>query len=276
MTIVRSGVNQDLFVECRMADDNFQDYQRAVHELDDGDEIEYRAISLWSIFAFVVGLISLTALMSPGLLFLGVVGILVSALSIRSVSQDDRPMVGKRLAWFGLGLAMFSVTYGVGTFATRRAAIYRDARTYAMEWFDMIREGRRDEAFQVRMPQEQRKSPSKSWDDYQEEMGDQKAQMAYFFEISPFKELDAYGQEGEVEFLGNVRMQPTGEDRAVIQKYRLRYKEGGQPKELEFQIGLRRHYNPAYNQCYWEWMDDVPMVDGKLPMPPMMEEASTE
>ena len=258
-----------------MVDDNFQDNQPAVHELDDG-AIEYRAISLWSIFAFVVGLISLTTLMLPGLLFFGVLGILISVLAIRSVSRSDRPMVGRRLAGVGLGLAVFSLTYGVGTFVTRRAAIYQDARTYATKWFDMMRDGRRDEAFQVRVPQEQRKSPAKSWDDYKKEMGDQKDQMGYFFDISPFKELDAYGKDGEVEFLGNVSMRPAGEDKAVIQKYIFRYKENGQAKELEFQIGLKRHYNPAFDHCYWEWMDDVPMIDGKLPMPPMMQEVTTE
>jgi hypothetical protein len=69
------------------------------------DEIQYRSLSALAVVAFLLGILSLLALLSPILWVVPLCAVAVGAIALRAIYQDSQKS-GERLAKIGLLLAL--------------------------------------------------------------------------------------------------------------------------------------------------------------------------
>jgi hypothetical protein len=110
--------------------------------------VEYRTLSLLAIVSLLMGLISLLSLFAPLLLGISFFGAAVSILALRRITASDGLLAGRGVALVGLALCVASVGVVWGrAFATRQLLTHQ-ANEFALEWFDLLRSGQPERAFE--------------------------------------------------------------------------------------------------------------------------------
>jgi hypothetical protein len=81
---------------------------------------EYVAINIPSIIAFVLGLASVVAVLTPILLLVPVVGVVVGIISLSQIRSSNGTQTGRGFAWLGIVLSL-----AIGSFVLVQAAVER-------------------------------------------------------------------------------------------------------------------------------------------------------
>lgn len=114
----------------------------------DPDE-SYRSLSMWAIFAFIASLLSAVSLISVLLWFVPVVAILIGLFALRAINRRPESLTGSGLVLAGMAIAAFFLAMAPVRSAMRRSWLESQAKTYSIEWLEMVREGRASEAYHL-------------------------------------------------------------------------------------------------------------------------------
>ena len=99
---------------------------------------DYRRLSSLAVVAFVLGLLSVTAFISPYFFIFPVAAIGACLAAFNAVQRSDGTLTGKRLAAAGLALAV-ALTAAAQTRVVVRDRIYRrEAAAAAAQWLDLL------------------------------------------------------------------------------------------------------------------------------------------
>ena len=228
-----------------------------------GDKVaEYGEVSRLAVIAAVCAFFSLGTLFWTPFLLLSMVGFVLALVALLVIRVSSFRLVGGRVATLALVLTSFSSTYGIARNVAYDQLLYSEARVQAEKWMNWVRDGKRNEAFQVRIPKMARRRQGQTWAEYY--AGNQTARegLDEFYRTSPFKELQEHGRRGQLKFLGNVSLKKDGVDeQLVIQKFEFTYQEQGETHSLTMQIALKRRYHERFSHCHWEWFSEVPIIE---------------
>ncbi|MCA9238537.1 MAG: hypothetical protein KDA44_23860 [Planctomycetales bacterium] len=113
---------------------------------------DYRRLSSLAVVAFVLGLLSVTAFISPYFFIFPVAAIGACLAAFNAVQRSDGTLTGKRLAAAGLALAV-ALTAAAQTRVVVRDRIYRrEAAAAAAQWLDLLGKQQYSEALKMLSP----------------------------------------------------------------------------------------------------------------------------
>lgn len=227
---------------------------------------EYRPASKGAIVAWGCALLSWLALIHPLLLVIPILG------AILAVTVYVRAMPEERLRW-GKGKSVLAMLFCVvfGTWSISAAAYERkilsdQAHQFAVEWLELIREGKLYEAHQLTLTEDQRAEPGESLSDHYAikerkfpeggpkdgSMSDPKEMMAmmtpsphelfrnFFSEAHP-KRLSELAGNATYHFLRTVQVHNANtRDTLIKQLYGVDYSERGQRHRFVIGIVMER------------------------------------
>lgn len=113
---------------------------------------QYRSVSKLAVFALLLGVASLLALLSPSLIFLALFGVIISPLALRRVAASEGELIGRWVAIVGLVL---SLAVGAGLIAQRATVerlVAEQATPWAQAWCDLVVAGKHEIALELTRP----------------------------------------------------------------------------------------------------------------------------
>jgi len=109
----------------------------------------YRTISGLSLVSLLVGLAAPLCLMAPLLFVIPIVGLIVAFLAIRRIDTSDGTLIGRLPALVALALCVASLCAAFTRTALAEKLLSRQARSAALEWFQLLQQGDVQSAFEL-------------------------------------------------------------------------------------------------------------------------------
>lgn len=122
----------------------------------------YRSMSIWAIFALVASLVSAVSLVSVLLWFVPIIAIVIGLFALYVISRRPESLTGGGLVLAALAIAGFFLAMAPVRSAVRRYFLEQQAKTYAIEWLEMVKEGRASEAYHLTLPPASRSADLKT------------------------------------------------------------------------------------------------------------------
>jgi hypothetical protein len=201
---------------------------------------EYQAVCGWSIAAFALGFLSISAFAAPVLWAVPLLGIVCAAVAMWRINRSRGELIGWNLALLGLILAIiFGVAAPTRT-VTRWIWLKQRSEVFAAEFIRLLQENQPYAAHELTLPLGQRqKTPDTIAAAY---AADQKLSDRYngFLKQDPVKTLLAHGADVKVEPLAATMLEAReGSDNIGI-RYRMSYPNDGQTESFESAIVVER------------------------------------
>jgi hypothetical protein len=111
---------------------------------------EYRALSGLAVVGFLLGLFSVLAIVHISLSFVGAAAALCCLAALIRISASPSEISGRRLALAGFVLAVFWTTSGLAKELTRQRLLDAHSRAFAVHWFEYLKKGEPEKAFELR------------------------------------------------------------------------------------------------------------------------------
>ena len=128
---------------------------------------EYQSVSTFAIVALLVGLASGLAFIHPMLWTIPVLAVALSGVALYRIAHSDGEQVGRKLALAGLVAALVLGSAAASKRFVFQWAVQRDARAFALLWFDLLAEGEPHKAHQLaNSPLARQRLDSDLWEHY--------------------------------------------------------------------------------------------------------------
>lgn len=129
---------------------------------------EYRSVSGLAVLAAVLGVCSLAALVSRGLLVIPLLGVIVACFALRRIAASEGQLAGRTAALVGLAL---SLAIGAGVYVrgiTLERLVAAEAQQWALEWCDLVLDDKLLIALELKNPPQSRRPFDDSLSEYYE------------------------------------------------------------------------------------------------------------
>ena len=164
-------------------------------------EIEqYRSVSALAIAAFLLGLISVSALAHPGAWVIPVAAVICGLVAQIRVTRRPDTLTGRQLAVIGMGLGLFFGCWGVSRYASYNWALTREARSFAEQWIAAVRDGELEIAHQATLSDRLRQPDGTMLTEYYQDNAEQLNALQELFSEGMAKQLVDLKGEGEIQF----------------------------------------------------------------------------
>jgi hypothetical protein len=209
----------------------------------------------WSKLAIATFVLSLTSPLAIFSNFFWPTAFLTVAFGVAAVilAARGRGVVrGGILACVAIFLALFCLSFAIARYAAKANAMRNDARAAAEKWFDLIKEGKLNEAHQMTMGSEFRESPEIPLDEAYKLNPKLANSRDGFFLQPPIKHLVNDPKNCTVQFVGfNDRGDVDERADSLKLRFKIRYKELGTPRETIFTMSVARYFQPLYEDHRW-------------------------
>lgn len=118
--------------------------------------VEYRELSIPALVGWVVSLLSPLALVRPLFFAIPMLAFALSVWGLVNISLRPTTLSGRKLAMWGLALALCFGTAGACNYLTYTAMDIRSGQVFAQQWMTLMVEGRDKEACQLSLSTYQR------------------------------------------------------------------------------------------------------------------------
>lgn len=224
--------------------------QPHVSSLDETALASYQGVSIMAVLALLLGMASALALVHPFLWVVPPVAVVLSILAIRAIDAPDSNLTGRRLAIAGLALALLFGLWAPSRVLTRQWQLYRQARAFADDWLELIRQGELQAAHQLTLPHIERQKPGVSLEKIYSESDEAKNRYQNFFGDKPAKTIAALGDEATYEYAGGNGVARETFSEHVALSYRVRHAENGREREFPIRVVLDRQEGKE-GRFYW-------------------------
>ena len=217
-----------------------------------GDRQDYRGISVWSIVGLVLAALSSLAVVTP--IFLGVVplAILASLVALARIRQEPHHVMGRRIAILSLVAAVIlgSWSYGRRTFFQGR--MYAAAEENVLDWFQLLREGKRNQAHQLSLLPGMRASGKTTLTEYYLNEKKAREEMQNFFSEPAMKIIIGLGEDSSLRLIENRRLEITDDVKLLVfQRFLIEYDDDGSPTTLAVEIKSSRMLDKYTRTSHW-------------------------
>jgi len=156
---------------------------------EENEAADYHAVSALAVVGLLCGLAAATAILSPALWIVALLGVLLNVLALARIAREAPALIGRKAALVGLILSVFFGAVAMTDWYTYSELINREARQFAALWFDSLRDHEPQKAHQLTRPASTRRPfDEKLWD-------------LYFDGSEPREDLKAYLERPEVRTL---------------------------------------------------------------------------
>jgi hypothetical protein len=220
-----------------------EDAQRQHSELagrDASDFERYRAVSITSVIALLLGLASALALAHPVLWFLPVAAAGTAVAGLRTIARSDGGLTGRWAALAGLALALLFGSWAPTRLATRQTMIAGHARHAAEAWLGLVRAGHLQQAHQWTLPPVARQRSPELLKPFYSATPDAAKRLEKFFQNQPLAAIVAAGERGKLEFDSTQQISLTSGDNLITLRFEFVDPADPQQPPLRFNIVVRR------------------------------------
>lgn len=212
-----------------------------VSSLDEKPLTGYRGISVAAVLTLVLGSASALALVHPLLWVLPPLTVAVAVVALRAIDAEGSMLTGRGLALAGMSLALVFGLWAPARVLSRQWQLYRQARVFADEWFELVRTGKLPEAHQLSLPHADRQLPGTLLSSVYEKSLDAGAKLKSFYEEKPAKTIAALGDRATYRFRAGAGIAPREFiTEHIALDYVVTYEEDGREKTLPVRIVLDR------------------------------------
>jgi hypothetical protein len=211
---------------------------------------DYSSLSPLSIFAFILGLGSIVALTHPASWVVPLIAIAFGIFALRSIARTDG-LQGAVLAWIGIMLALFFLSWASATFYTDRWVVYHESEQVSRRWLNLVVSGEDEIAHQAMVHPAKRQSAGFSVDEYYAKDEIARNAKDEIFATSPISDIFNVGGDAEITLVRNVVQGvpiPSSNSQLVRQIYRIT--PSGKPA-VEVLITLTREYRKDLQRPTW-------------------------
>jgi hypothetical protein len=199
---------------------------------DDETVARYSAVSRPAILALFLGLASALALVSPILVIVPLAAAATAVVALRQISSSGAQYSGRWSATVGLCLAMLFAGWGLSREWTRQARLQEQARQFAEEWLQLVRDGKLQRAHQYMNPPGARLSSDAAIAEFYRTDAEAGEVMKSLFANEPLKTLSSMRSNGSVEFRALAGQSRRGFSDDVILQYTVRKSDSAEAVPL--------------------------------------------
>ena len=218
---------------------------------EESTESEYRPVCVWAIAALFTGVLSATALAHPLMWLIAVLAILLATMAMTLIRRSEGALLGRKAALTGLCLGCLFLSWSVMRYCTDRWLVYQHARTFANNWFEVIRRGDYYQAHQLTLPSTSRLKHLSNLASIYENHPYMKDELDGFFNVPPASTIKGYGKKNRVRFLGNVEQSRLGPERFVAQEFEVSYSDEADPASIKVRLLMVRKEIPELDLTVW-------------------------
>lgn len=214
--------------------------QPHLNESPDEDIVEYRAVSTLAVTGLIFALLSVIALVDPMGWIFPPVGLVLCGLALRSIASNAPALVGRKAALLGLMLSVALGTAAVTEWFGYRWMVRRQAREFAMDWFDLLATGQPHKAHQLTRPGVSRQPLDGTlWESYGR-VPEQRMALEEYVEDPLVRALLALGETARVRFRRTVDYSGVPGRETVIGRFAVTFEQAGRKKTFLVDLWLRR------------------------------------
>jgi hypothetical protein len=197
---------------------------------------DYRAISPASAGSLVLGLLSPLALVGSLLWVIPALGIALAIIALRAIRQSHGDITGTRSAY--AGLALCTIFAAAGPVKTTYTTYYlaEASRPMAEAWFEFLRLGEPHKAFQLTLPETQRRALDDLLWNYYRSSKESREELEKFVASPVPRIVLEYGQKCQVRFyeINRVTTGPTNDTIELV--YAVTYPDSAGAKKTFFAL----------------------------------------
>ena len=233
-----------------------ESHQQANHEgaYDEwGDRRDYQVINGWSVVALILALLSISALLMPiFLLILSLPAIIISLVAVAKIRREPHLFMGRHLATLSLVIAVIVGGWTLGRQHYFNARMFAAAANNMDNWFQLIREGKHEEAHQLTLLAGMRTSGQMTLREYYQNEKRVRQEMQTFFSEVPMQQIVELGENWSARWIENRNIRITDEKGLLVfQRYEIHYMQDGHPVALPVEIQSSRILDKYTRASHW-------------------------
>ncbi len=229
-------------------------------DLADEETAGYRGLSSFAVVGLLAGLLSPLALFYAMPIVFPVAAVLASALALRQIAVRAPNLAGRNAALAGLFLGLVFLVATPADAWLYRYYIRREARQFAAEWIEDVREGKVYQAHDLMIDAKKRvppdvpsdTTPDKYYADYYSRSDYQRRMLPPFIDKPLVRTLFALGKSAEYRFYETAEEGSEGGNDFVNMCYAVTFTDGEKQKKTFFiSLALTRAIDRTSNRCEW-------------------------
>ena len=181
-----------------------------------GDRRDYQVINGWSVVALILALLSSSALLLPFFLVFSLLAIIMSLVALSKIQREPHLFMGRRLAIFSLVMAVIVGGWTISRQQFFQAHMFAAAESNLNKWFQLIKEGKHEEAHQLTLLAGMRTSGRMTLREYYQNEKRVRQEMQTFFSESPMRQIIKLGENWSVRLTENRRIRITDEGKLLV------------------------------------------------------------
>jgi hypothetical protein len=229
---------------------------------------QYRPLCALAVVAMLVGLLSVLAIFAPMFWFLPVLGIVLSAVSLRRIAASEPPLVGRGAALAGLGLSLAFAVAAPTDLLYYRWNLRQEARQFGILFFDYLAEGKPELACQLfESPAARQPLDDKVWNAYAEG-SDGRTMLEGIVGQRAIHALLLLRTGARVRYY-DTDAQSTANDRdCVVQSFAVTFDSKGEQQTFFVRLSMERSQMEGQRRAFWRVKaaeDEPPVSRGGKP-----------
>jgi hypothetical protein len=173
---------------------------RPVFDAPADDVLRYRAVSGLAVAGLLAGLASPVALMGlPGWM-VPAGGVLLNVLALARIARAGTALVGRKAALAGLVLSLLFAAAAISRWYVASRLLRNEAMRFTAVWFDALRQGNPQKAFQLTLDPEHRWPAGEDPRNFDRDNPRRHEQVQRFLLQPPVQALLALGPKAQVRF----------------------------------------------------------------------------
>jgi hypothetical protein len=217
-----------------------------------GDRRDYQVVNGWSVVALILAVLSISSLVLPLLLVFSLLAIIISLVALSKVQREPHLFMGRRLAILSLVIA---VIVGGWTLSRRyffNARMFAAAESNVDNWFQLIKEGKQEEAHQLTLLAGMRTSGRMTLQEYYQNEKRVRQEMQTFFSEAPMQQIIKLGENWSARWIANRIIRITDENGLLVfQRFEIHYTQDGRPVTLPVEIKSSRKLDKYTRASHW-------------------------
>lgn len=206
----------------------------------DAEIAQYRAVSGLGVAGLIFGLLGPVAMFGPLLWIVPLWGIVLCGLALWQIRQNAPGLAGRKAALLGL---IFSLLFGAAaptSWLSYRWVIRREARQFAGQWFEFLRDDQPHKAYQLTLhPKSRQPLDDQTLKGFYRPGAPGREELDNYVSLRLIRTLRALGEKARVRYYQTDGQTHTGEKDVLYQIYAVTYQDPQAGKRKTFFVSLK-------------------------------------
>jgi hypothetical protein len=218
----------------------------------ESDIVGYSAISPAAIVALLLGVASIFAVGNLLLLIIPALAVVAAGMALLQIARSEGGVSGRWAAIAGLSLALLFASTAVARSITRAWHLRNEARTFANQWLQLVRQGRLEQAHQWHLPPDERQLAGTSLVQYYHDSPTAKEQLDQFFQATPLSRIVAAPSDAQLRYEHVAEQLALDKSDRVALRYMMDNAQPSAASELRFVVVVERTRSDVDSRGEWQ------------------------